>query len=527
MTGLLIDNFAGGGGASYALMEAFGRKVDIAINHDAKALAMHKRNHPETLHLQEDVFAVDPFEVCAGRSIDAAWFSPDCTHFSKAKGGKPRSKKIRALAWVALRWASLPDWQRPRVIFIENVEEFETWGPLDEAGYPIKEREGETFRFWWKSMEKRGYRLEARKSRASSYGARTIRNRLLIIARRDGMPIVWPEATHHDPKRKAKVRAPGIRVRTRPHLPVSEVIDWSLPCPSIFGRKKPLADNTMRRVARGVMRYVVNNPQPFIVRVTQSSNTKPVDIHAPLPTITTAKGGELALVSPTIINTRNGERAGQLPRIRDIQEPYGTITAAGSQGALVAAFLAQHNEGPNNAKLSGRPADAPLSTITTTGSQQGLVAAHLMSLKGTSRRDQAMDEPCPTICAGGTHIAEVRAFLLKYYGTDQDPRLEDPLHTITTKDRFGLVTVRIEGVDYAIVDIGMRMLTPRELFLAQGFPEDYILDVECDGRKLTKSDLVRLVGNSVSPPWAIAHAVANAPLMSRLTRPAAGRRRAA
>jgi DNA (cytosine-5)-methyltransferase 1 len=565
MTGMLIDNFAGGGGASTALEKAFGRKVDVAINHCAKALAMHRRNHPRTRHLCEDVFAVNPADVCGDRPIDALWLSPDCTHFSKAKGAKPRSKKIRALAWVAIRWASLPDWQRPRVMFIENVEEFETWGPLDDAGYPIKEREGETYRFWIKSLEKRGYVIEARKSRASSYGARTIRNRLLIIARCDGQPIVWPEETHHDPKKikkKAKPlgRAPSLRVslKTKPWLPVSDVIDWSQPCPSIFERKKPLAGNTMRRIARGVMRYVVDNPKPFIVPVTHQGDSRVHGTDEPLRTITTAQRGELALVAPVFAGC--GGRAGQSPEYapdrpintlttksdqiliaahlntnRNSQKPYTgvdepmhTITAGGAHINLVSAFLAQHNEGPNNANLSGRPADAPLSTITTTGSQQGLVAAHLMSLKGSSRRDQPVDEPCPTICAGGTHVAEVRAFLLSYYGNSEEAiGVDSPLHTVTTRDRFGLVTVCIEGVDYVISDIGMRMLTPRELFLAQGFPEDYILDVMHEGKRLTKSDLVRLVGNSVSPPWATAHAVANAPLLSRVAAGEVKRRRRA
>lgn len=567
MTGLLIDNFAGGGGASYALMEAFGRKVDIAINHDAKALAMHARNHPETLHIQEDVFAVDPFEVCAGRPIDAAWFSPDCTHFSAAKGGKPKSAKIRGLAWVVLRWASLPAWQRPRVIFLENVKEFETWGPLDEEGKPIKDRMGETFRFWWKSMEKRGYVGEVKKTRASSFGARTIRYRLLIIWRCDGQPIVWPEPTHHDPEK----RQPTVRIKTKPHLPVSDVIDWLLPCQSIFDRKKPLAENTLRRVARGVFRYVIDNPKPFIVpgyqvthlgfddgtvdgpafviplthqgdsrvhgideplrtitgahrgelalvnpflaRVTQSSNHRPIDMQGPLPTITTAKGGEIALIAPHLMTMRNSQKP-----FNGADEPLHTITAGGAHIYEVAAFLAQYNNNPDGSVNAGHDLRKPISTIASKGPHQAVIAAHLLNLKGSSRRDAPADGPCPAICAGGTHVAAVTAFLIKYYRTGGPKPVDLPLDVATSVARFGLVTVVIEGTRYAIVDIGMRMLTPRELFLAQGFPPDYILDVQHEGRKLTKSDLVRLVGNSVSPPWAIAHAVANAPLMSRLER---------
>lgn len=588
MTGLLIDNFAGGGGASFALMEAFGRKVDIAINHNAEALAMHEANHPETNHILSDVFEVDPFEVCGGRPIDAAWFSPDCTHFSRAKGGKPRSKKIRALAWVVLKWASLPEWQRPRVIFLENVEEFETWGPLDDEGYPVKDREGETYRFWRKSLEKRGYVIEARKLRACDYGAPTIRKRFFMVARCDGEPIVWPEITHRDPR---KPRPPMVRAKLKPWRTAAEVIDWSIPCPSIFERKKPLADNTLRRIARGVMRYVVENPKPFIVRVTQSSNQAPVNLAVPLPTITTARGGELAIVSPsivsvahgdsggrreyaaeeplgvitaggqtralvgaTLVQTSYGERQGQAPRCMDIEMPLGTVVAGGGKHALVcahlntnrnaekpyngadepvhtitaggahinlvAAFLAQHNGGPRNEGLTGRSADAPLSTTTTRGTQQAIVAAHLLH-QYTSNTNGGQGDPllpAKTITTGGHHSL-VTSFLLKYFGTDQDPRLESPLHTVTTKDRFGVVIVHIGGEPYYIADIGMRMLTPRELFNAQGFSPDYLIDLMFGGKPMTKSTQIRLVGNSVSPPPAIALAVANAPIMSRLRRP--------
>ena len=486
MSGLIIDNFAGGGGASTALEAAFGRKVDIAINHNAKALALHKANHPETLHLQEDVFAVDPFTVCNGRSIDAAWFSPDCTHFSKAKGGKPRSKKIRGLAWVVLRWASLPEWQRPRLILLENVEEFETWGPLDEAGYPIPEMAGTTYAFWKRSLEKRGYVIESRKLRACDYGAPTIRNRFFLVARRDGQSIAWPEVTHRDPK---KPRPPQVRVKLKPWRTAAECIDWSLPCKSIFGRKKPLAENTLRRIARGVMRYVVNNPSPFIVRVTQSSNQTPVDIRVPLPTITTAKGGEFALVSPHVACAHE-----------------------------VAAFLAQFNNNPDGSVNAGHSLHSPVSTIASRGPHQAIAAAHLMSLKGSDRRAMPADAPAPAICAQGTHVAEVRAFLLKYYGTAVGADIDEPAHTLTTLPRFGLVMVH--GEPFQIVDIGMRMLTPRELYRAQGFPEDYKIDVEHEGKSLTKADQVRMVGNSVSPPPATALAIANAPLMSRLVKAA-------
>jgi DNA (cytosine-5)-methyltransferase 1 len=555
VTGLLIDNFAGGGGASFGLMEAFGRKVDIAINHDAKALAMHEANHPETLHLCEDVFEVDPFEVCAGRPIDAAWFSPDCTHFSRAKGGKPVKKRIRGLAWVVMRWASLPDWQRPRVIFVENVEEFQTWGPLTEEGYPDKAKAGDTFRLWVKRLERRGYVVDWRMHMACDFGAPTIRKRFFLIARCDGEPIRWPSPTHFNPK---KPPAPKIRVRLQPWRTAAECIDWSVPCPSIFDRKKPLADNTLRRVARGTMRYVVNNPSPFIVplthhgdsrvhhldepmrtvtgahrgelaliapfasRVTQSSNQAPVSIAKPLPTITTARGGEIALVAPSLIQTSYGEREGQSPRVLDLHQPLGTVVAGGVKHSLVASFLAQFNNNPDGSVNAGHPIDRPISPVTTRGPHQALTAAHLISFKGSDRRDGPLDAPAPSITAGGWHVGAVAAFLLSYYGASEEAvGVDGPLHTVTTRDRFGLVLVKIGGVDYVIVDIGMRMLTPRELFLAQGFSPSYKIQTGWGPKKkpLTKSDQIRMVGNSVSPPVAIAIAKANAPLMSRMRTP--------
>lgn len=548
--GLIIDNFAGGGGASVALSRVFGH-VDIAINHNPKALAMHARNHPETRHLCEDVFAVDPIEVCAGRPIDAAWFSPDCTHFSKAKGGKPRKKEIRGLAWVVLRWASLPAWQRPKAIYLENVEEWEEWGPLDEDGFPINARKGEIFLRWKRALEKRGYVIEKRTSRASEFGAKTIRRRLLLIARFDGRGIVWPQPTHYDPKK----RPPQIRLGMVPQRTAAECIDFSLPCPSIFGRKRPLAENTLKRVARGTWRYVVNNPNPFIVRVTQSSNTSPVALEAPLPTITTAKGGELALVAPTLVQTSWGERAGQAPRALDIQAPLGTVVAGGikhavvasslisvahgysggrreydvseplgtvaSQGtshALVAAFLAQHNNHRGVEPSDGRPLSSPLSTITMRGTQQQLVTAHLCHHYGSNKAAGGGDlrDPMHTVMSGGGrgggHASLVAGFLLKYYGTGAIGQLlDEPLHTATALARFGLVTVKVEGETYVLADIGMRMLTPRELYRAQGFPDDYIIDLEHNGKRLTKSDQVAMCGNSVCPDWAEAHIRANNP----------------
>lgn len=523
--GLVVDNFAGGGGASVGLERALGRKVDIAINHDGDAIAMHIANHPETQHFQEDVFAIDPAKACRGQAIDVAWFSPDCRHFSKAKGKRPVSKQVRGLAWVALRWASLPEWQRPQLIILENVEEFLTWGPL-KGDRPCPERAGETFRIWKGHLEALGYTVDYRVLRACDYGAPTIRKRLFIIARRDGEPIRWPEPTHGDPRTKG-FRKSGLK----PWRTAAEIIDWSIPCPSIFltkeqgraiGVKRPLADATLRRIARGIQRYVIDTPEPFLVQITQTgSGAAPRSIRAPLNTITTAKGGEFALVTPTLVQTGYGERDGQAPRALDIHAPLGTVVAGGAKHALVAAFLTQHNAGPNNANLAGRSVDAPVSTVTATGSQQGLVTSHLIKLRGTCADGQVVTEPLPTITAGGTHVGEVRAFLIKYFGTDQDPRLEEPLHTVTTKDRFGLVTVMVGGEPYVIVDIGLRMLTEEELAAAQGFPADYILRPLINGKPMSKSASIARIGNSVCPDVAEAVARANAPMFSILQRSAA------
>lgn len=551
--GLIIDNFAGGGGASIALEEALGRKVDIAINHDPDAIAMHEANHPDTLHLQEDVFAIDPAAVCRGQPIDVAWFSPDCKHFSRAKGGAPVSKKIRGLAWVVLRWASLPEWQRPQVIFLENVTEFQTWCPVKRNGQPDMSRKGETFRLWVSHLEALGYSVDWRELVASDYGAPTIRKRLFLVARRAGEPIRWPEPTHGDP------RKPGFRkAGLKPWRTAAEIIDWTIPCPSIFNRDRPLAEKTLRRIARGIQRYVIDNPQPFIVPVT---HTKAGDLSfpadEPLRTITTAKGGEMALVepiliagphllnlthgvriedldapmmtitganrgekaiiAPTLIQTGYGEREGQAPRALDIEAPLGTVVAGGAKHALVAAFLAQHNDGPRNQNNAGRSAGEPVSTITGRGTQQAVVTSHLLKLRGTARDGQPVTEPMPTLTAGGLHVGEVRAFLIKYFGTDQDPRLEEPLHTVTTKDRFGLVTVH--GQTYQIADIGMRMLAEHELYAAQGFLQvrpNYNIRPVINGKQMTKTASIARCGNSVSPPPAIALVRLNAPMFSVL-----------
>ncbi|MBR8150021.1 DNA cytosine methyltransferase [Burkholderia vietnamiensis] len=534
---LIVDNFAGGGGASTGLERAFGRPVDIAINHDAEAIAMHLANHPHTAHYCESVFDVDPAAITGNQPVGLVWLSPDCKHFSKAKGGKPVSKKIRGLAWIALRWAATV---KPRVIMLENVEEFVTWGPLGADGRPCPKNRGRTFRSFVNALARHGYRVEHRELRGCDFGAPTIRKRLFLVARRDGLPIVWPTPTHGDPK-SAAVRAGALQPwRTAG----TDVIDWSLPCPSIFERERPLKDATLRRIARGIMKFVVNSADPFVIHLTHHGADRAASINAPLATVTGANRGEQALVAAhitkfranstgsaadtplhtvtaggdcarpagaahamgvvaaTLIQTSYGERPGQAPRVPGLDKPLGTVVAQGVKHAAVTAFLAKHYGG-----VTGTRIDVPTGTVTTTD-HHAVVTSNIVKLRGTSRDGQPADEPLHTVSAGGTHHAEVRAFLIKYYGEGgqwQDAR--DPMHTIPTRDRMGLVT--IHGEDYAIVDIGMRMLTPRELARAQGFPDSYVLDPIVNGKPLSKSAQVRMIGNSVCPDVATALIRAN------------------
>lgn len=636
---LLIDNFAGGGGASTGIEMAFGRPVDVAINHDGEALAMHEANHPTTRHYREDVFTVHPGFVTQQQPIGLAWFSPDCKHHSKAKGGKPREKKIRGLAWVCLKWGTF---QMPRAIAIENVEEFQDWGPLDEEGSPIKAEKGRTFRAFVDALTTGldrdhpdvpeifealgadfpmhrlyaglGYKVEWRILRACDYGTPTIRKRLFIFARRDGLPIVWPEPTHGDPK-SAAVKAGKLL----PYRTAAECIDWSIPCPSIFERSKPLKEATLRRIAKGVMKFVVNSSDPFIVKFSENSTGQSLDeplhtvmagaprfgvvvpsvmhmthqgadrngpITEPLATVTganrgelalvtaslapfitehanastqrnmpadeplrtqcaevkgghfavvsatlidaahgeesptgvkrwgvgahdiekplgtvTASGGNQALVSATLVQTGYGERPGQAPRAPGLDKPLGTVVAGGGKHALVSAMLAKHYGG-----VVGTGVDVPFGTVTTSD-HHSVVTSHLVKLRN-NQFGQTVEEPMPTLTAGGGHVGEVRAFLVKYYSEGgQLQECKEPLHTIPTKERFGLVTVH--GEEYQIVDIGMRMLTPRELARAQGFPDDYVLDPMVNGKPLTKTAQVRMIGNSVCPPLARALLKAN------------------
>lgn len=529
---LVVDLFAGGGGASTGIEQAIGRPVDISINHDPEAVALHAVNHPQTQHYTSDVFEINPLVATRGMPVGLLWASPDCKHFSKAKGGKPVSKRIRGLAWVVVKWAKAV---RPRVIILENVEEFQTWGPLTDDGMPDPKRKGETFEMWQAQLRELGYRIEHRELRACDYGTPTIRKRFFMVARRDGLPIAWPTQTHF--QRPAKGQAAW---RT-----AAEIIDWSIPCPSIFERRKPLADATCRRIAKGIMRYVVDAAEPFIVGLAHGdhnsrSGRREYSIEEPLRTIH-AGGGNHALVMPTLIQTGYGERPGQSPRVPGLDKPLGTIVGS-QKHALVAAFLAKHytgvvgsdlqdpigtvtsvdhhslvtanlihmghGEGKSGGKRFNhgiRDVEQPLNTVTASGCPAGLVTSHLVKLRNNCV-GQDVRAPIDTITTGG-HFGEVRAFLLKYYGTDQDPQLDEPLHTITTKHRFGLVTVH--GVDYQIVDIGLRMLTPRELYRAQGFPDTYIIDRTADGSPITKTAQVRMCGNSVCPPLAQAIVAAN------------------
>lgn len=627
---MIIDSFAGGGGASTGIEMALGRAPDVAINHSARALELHAANHPETLHLDSNIWDVTPRTVTGGRPVGLLWASPDCKHFSKAKGGAPRDRNVRDLAWVIVRWA---EEVKPDVILMENVEEFVTWGPLDDEGEPIKWLAGQTFELWVKRLKRAGYKIAFRELRACDYGAPTIRKRFFLIARRDGRRIVWPKPTHGDPKSEAVRKGKLLPWRT-----AAEIIDWSLPCPSIFATSaeimaehglravRPLAANTLARIARGVRRYVLDAERPFLVNLTHGARDE--DLAAPLRTITGAHRGEKALVAPSLarfnggatgsdlrgpaptvtanswikrpggaaplgllaplvayaqhggrprdiedplhtvtasskdqnclisphlmtmrnsqkpfsaadepthtitaggagltvvaaglIQTGYGERPGQAPRALDIEQPLGTVVAGGAKHAPFAAFLAQQNGGPRMEVAAGRDPRDPLSTLTGTGSQQTPVAA----------------------------------WLAKWFSTPQDPRLDEPLHTVTTKLRFDVekaqlaappfsleheararqvaallrahglwderefVTLALDGTEFVIVDIGLRMLTPRELYKAQGFPDDYVIEGtwaadeagEWAWRPIPKDVQISCVGNSVCPPLAAALVTAN------------------
>lgn len=573
---LVVDNFAGGGGASTGIELATGYSVDIAINHDPEAIKMHKANHPYTKHYCEDVWQVDPVKACNGHPVGLAWFSPDCKHFSKAKGGKPKDKFIRGLAWVACRWAGLV---RPRVIMLENVEEFKTWGPLNRGHHPIKAKQGKTFEKFVKQLTDLGYEVQFKELVAADYGAPTMRKRFFMIARCDGRPIVWPKPTHA-PADSEEVKA-GL---LKPYVGAYTQLDFSLPCPSIFDTSeeikekygiravRPLAPKTMERIARGLKKFVLENPEPFIIQCNHGGERRPNDIREPMPTITGKHG--YGIVEPYMVQI--GQTGFAADRSKDVREPLTTIVSK-NEHCLIEPKLAPYM-GTNTTNHPGGNCKEPIHTITT-GNQQCLITPTLiqysetrdnsitgqhikdpiMSVDGANRRRRVtaflhkyydggykgagesvenplptvtawdhnsmvtanliqmnnhcdgrdIREPIPTITAGDGHFGEVRTFLIKYYGQGTGQDIKAPLDTVTAQDRFGLVT--INGTDYQIVDIGLRMLEPRELYGCQGFPDDYIIDHDYTGKTYPRSEQVRRCGNAVCPPIPAALVRANLP----------------
>ena len=538
---LVVDNFAGGGGASTGIELATGYSVDIAINHDPEAIRMHKVNHPNTEHYCENVWAVDPVKACNGHPVGLAWFSPDCKHFSKAKGGKPKDKNIRGLAWVACRWAGLV---RPRVIMLENVEEFKTWGPLNRGHHPIKSKQGKTFERFVQQLTDLGYEVDFRELVAADYGAPTMRKRFFMIARCDGEPIVWPEPTH-GPADSEKVEE-GL---LKPYVGAYTQLDFSLPCPSIFDTSeeikekygiravRPLAPKTMDRIARGIKKFVLENPEPFIIQCNHGGERRPNDIREPMPTITGKHG--YGVVEPYLVQCKYNNEA------QDVRKPIGTLTTVGShllvepklapiidkayggnyQGAgskvdepidtittvdhnrLIVPTLIQYHSEMTQGEVRGQTIKEPVMTIDGSN-RYGLVASFLSKFY-KSGTGQNLREPLHTITTSPGHFGEVRAFLIKYYGEGTGQNIKEPLDTITSKDRFGLVT--IEGVDYQIVDIGLRMLEPKELYGCQGFPNDYIIDHDYTGKTYPRSEQVRRCGNAVCPPIPATLVKANLP----------------
>lgn len=518
---ITVDGFCGGGGWSTGFEFAIGRPVDIGINHDKYAIAMHKKNHPFTEHYNENIFEVNPYKATKGRPVGWAHFSPDCTHFSRAKGGTPVKKSIRGLAWVVTKWAGTV---HPRIISMENVPEFMSWGSLcarrnkdgriyrmdgtlaekgtyvpysEQQLVPNKKKQGKTFKRFINVMKSFGYKCEWKILTASDYGAPTIRKRLFIIFRNDGKSIIFPNPTHGNPESE--------EVKSGKLLPwhtAAECINWDLECPSIFERKKPLAENTLRRIAKGIQKFVIENPNPFIIQVNHGGdNFRGQEVDKPMPTITAKHG--FGVVAPTLIQY-HGEQSKNEVRGQILEKPLQTVDTANRYG-LVTAFMSKYFGG--NYQGCGSSVDEPLHTITAVD-HNALAAVHITQFNNHCI-GQKVDEPLKTITCGEGHFGEVRAFLIKYYSGESGQKVNEPLHTIRTKDCFGLVTIK--GVDYAIVDIGLRMLTPRELYNAQGFPTDYEIETDCYGNKYPKTKQVARCGNSVPPPFATALARANAP----------------
>lgn len=576
---MIVDSFAGGGGASTGIELATGRVVDIAINHDHDAILMHKTNHPHTKHYQASVWDVDPVEVCGGKRVGLLWASPDCKHFSKAKGGKPVEKKIRGLAWIVLRWAGTV---HPRVIMLENVEEFQTWGPV-RKGKPVKKLAGKTFHRWLEQLEALGYAVEWRELVAADYGAPTTRKRFFLIARRDGRPIVWPEPTH------APADSPEVKAgRKKPWRSAAEIIDWSLPCPSVFDTReeikakyglnaqRPLRPNTMRRVARGVDKFVIRSASPFLVVVNHSGEFRGQEIGEPLQTITAKHGYGVAAPVMAPLTMHNNENATGTA----ITEPVNTITGTGAGGhqmLITPAMIQYHTE--QTERVRGQDVGEPLMTIDASN-RYGLAAASLVKYYGSAQHGQEIREPLHTVTAKDREGVTV-ASLSKFYGGVVGTVATDPVPTITAIDHnalqtahivklkgdnlggpagepvqtitasglhHGVVTTRIEqaaegaplqnwpkiraalnefcgyhleenevilfsigGAWYFMADIGLRMLTPRELYRANGFPDDYKIERDYTGHEYGKSKQVARCGNAVPPPFATALVRANLP----------------
>jgi DNA (cytosine-5)-methyltransferase 1 len=565
---LVVDLFAGGGGASTGIARAY-REPDVAVNHNPIALAVHRANHPQTAHYVADVYEVDPREATGGQPVAIIWASPDCRHHSKAKGGAPRDRGVRGLAWVVIRWLFVT---RSRLLFLENVEEFCDWGPIDDDGQPIKAERGRTFKAFIAAISTGlpadhpdmseimqaigefvpmealvrglGYNAEWRERIAANAGTPTIRKRLYLVARSDGKPIVWPV-----PKRHKKPTA-----KQHPWRAAAECIDWSNVGRTIF-REKPMAKNTMRRVAKGCFRHVLTSPKPFIVpmRGTSNAHTSTHSIEEALSTIS-AGGTHHALVQPVAATFLTECANGSSQRNFDVQEPLRTQVAQvkGGHFAMVAAHMTAFGQ-----NAAGTSPDEPIQTVMAGATRHGVVAAFFEQANGGfyDGDGRAADAPLSTICQSGANQRLVNAYLVKYYGNEKDGiSLTEPMHTLPTKDRVALVEVvqvpdtltpeQLEGArrcaafmhehlpehfkdpadlvmvgGYVLVDITLRMLQPPELKAAQGFDKDYIIDRGLfvdpvtgaeEWREINKTDQVRLIGNSVCPDEAEALVSANA-----------------
>lgn len=530
---IIVDNFAGGGGASTGIELATGRPVTIAINHDPDAILMHKTNHPYTEHYQESVWDIDPVEVCRGRKVGLAWFSPDCKHFSKAKGGKPVDKNIRGLAWIVLKWAGTV---RPRVIILENVEEFQTWGPV-RKGKPVKSHQGETFNRWKSQLKALGYEIEHRELKACDYGAPTIRKRFFLIARCDGKPIVWPKPTYA-PRDSQEVKSGKLKA----YKSAADCIDFDLPCPSIFNRKKPLAVNTQRRIARGLDKFVIKEAKPcYITKFQQNSIGQsllnPFDTVMPGAT-------RFGLIAPSLIQyhseTAKGEVRGQklsqpiltvdgsnryglqIPYLSkfyggvvgaDIKRPVPTVTAI-DHNALTAPFLTKYYSGADQSFSC----NSPLHTITTKDRMS--VCTNYLTILRNNMDCRSVQEPLNTITTSGAHFANTKVYIKKYSpgcNLGYWNKVRELLNTYTGWNLADdeILIFNINGVEYFIYDIGLRMLQPKELYRAQGFPNDYIIDHDYTGREYPKTKQVARCGNAVPPAFAKALVQANLPEMCK------------